>query len=69
MAAGTRIINLDGSTPGLVGAILLRGLVPVLTAIVPCVGAIFGLADQIYIFNAGRRRLADHIAGTRVVEV
>jgi uncharacterized RDD family membrane protein YckC len=67
--AGTRIVNLDGSNPGFVGAVLLRSLVPGLIAIIPLVGPVFGLADILYIFSDDRRCLHDHIAGTRVIEV
>jgi len=59
IAAGTRIINLDGSNPGFVGTILLR---------LPCIGPIFEIADILSIFGEERWRLADQIAGTKVVE-
>jgi uncharacterized RDD family membrane protein YckC len=64
---GTRIVNVDGSPAGFVGAFLLRQVVPGLIAGIPCVGGIFAFVDVCYVFNDDRRCLHDHIAGTKVV--
>ncbi len=58
-----RIVKLDGSNPGFVGAVLMRAFVNGLLGIVP----FYGLVDILFIFNDDRRCLHDKIAGTRVV--
>lgn len=67
--ARTRIVNArDGSNPGFMGAVFLRNFVPALIGFIPCIGSIFSIVDILYIFGDDRRRLADLIAGTKVVK-
>jgi uncharacterized RDD family membrane protein YckC len=65
----TKIVRLDGSNPGFLYGVLLRGLVGHLPAAVPLVGSLYGLADTLCIFKEDRRTLRDMIAGTRVIQV
>ncbi|HEY1065296.1 MAG TPA: RDD family protein [Pirellulales bacterium] len=66
---GIRIVNADdGRNPGFVKAFLMRGLVPGLIGGIPVVGAIFGIADPLFIFGDEKRCLHDYIAGTVVVD-
>jgi len=58
----------DGSNPGFVGAVLMRGFLPGVVSAVPYLGNLFALANVLFIFAADRRCLHDHIAGTIVVE-
>lgn len=67
--AGTRIVYLDGSPPGFLGAVLLRNFVPGLISGIPFVGGLFAIVDVLWIFGDDTRRLADLIAGTKVVTV
>ncbi len=65
----TRIVRLDGSNPGFMYGVVMRGLVGHLPGLVPLVGYIYNLADIACIFKADRRTLRDMIAGTRVIQV
>jgi uncharacterized RDD family membrane protein YckC len=65
----TRVVRLDGSLPGFVHGVLLRGIVGYLPSAVPLVGNIYGIVDTLCIFKEDRRTLRDMIAGTRVVQV
>lgn len=65
--AGTRIVKLDGSLPGLVHGYLLRGALVYLIGLVPYLGRFFGLVDACFIFRQDRRCIHDLIASTRVV--
>jgi uncharacterized RDD family membrane protein YckC/predicted RNA-binding Zn-ribbon protein involved in translation (DUF1610 family) len=68
-AVGVRIQKMeDGSNPGFVGAVFLRGIVPGLIGAIPYLGALFGLVDIFCIFGEERRCIHDQIAGTIVVE-
>lgn len=69
IAAGTKIVTLDGERAS-VGHIILRRVIPLtlLTAI-PFVGQWLPSLDALLIFRKDRRCLHDHIAGTRVVRV
>jgi uncharacterized RDD family membrane protein YckC len=70
-----RIVRLDGSNPGFVHAVLLRGFVG--AAIYLTFLLLFGqplayvylLADLLLIFGAQRRCLHDLVGGTKVVRV
>jgi len=62
-----KIIKLDGSNPGFVGAVLLRAIVNGIISAVPYLGGIYGLVDILFIFREDRRCIHDMIAGTRVV--
>jgi uncharacterized RDD family membrane protein YckC len=69
MIAGVRIVNKDDDgNPGFVQAVVLRHMVPGLIGTIPCFGALFRLADCLFILNDDRRCLHDWIAGTKVVE-
>lgn len=66
---GIRIVKLDGSEPGFVGAFLLRSFVPGLIYQIPyAVGSIFSLVDVLFIFGEERRCIHDYMAGTRVID-
>ncbi|MBM3997692.1 MAG: RDD family protein [Planctomycetes bacterium] len=68
-AMNVRIVRYtDGSNPGFVGAVFLRSIVPGLIGAIPCIGSLFGLADELCIFGDDCRCLHDYIAGTKVVE-
>jgi uncharacterized RDD family membrane protein YckC len=62
-----KIVKLDGSPPGFVGAVLLRIIVNSLIGAIPYVGVVYSLVDILVIFRDDRRCLHDQIAGTRVV--
>jgi uncharacterized RDD family membrane protein YckC len=62
-----KVIKLDGSNPGFVGAVLLRIIVNGVISVVPYLGGIYGLVDSLFIFREDRRCVHDLIAGTRVV--
>jgi uncharacterized RDD family membrane protein YckC len=64
---GTRIVRTDGARAGLPRILGLRILAPALLGAVPYAGAVFGLANILFIFREDRRCLHDHIAGTVVV--
>ncbi len=64
-----RIVNKDnGELPGINKIIFMRNLVPQLISMIPLLGAIFALADFLWIFREERRCLHDVIAGTIVVQ-
>ena len=63
-----RIVKLDGSSPGFVGAVLLRAIVNGIISAIPYLGGIYGLVDILFIFREDRRCIHDLIAGTRVVK-
>lgn len=62
-----RIVDEHGRKPEFVRMVLLRYGVQQAAVLVPCLGALFGLADPLCIFRDDRRCLHDMIAGTRVV--
>ncbi len=64
---GVRIVRADGSRAGLGRIFLLRMLVPGLASAIPYIGAIFALANPLWIFGDQRRCLHDLIADTIVV--
>jgi uncharacterized RDD family membrane protein YckC len=65
----TKIVRLDGSDPGFVYGVLLRGLIGQSLGAVPFVGNVYSLVDTLCIFKQDRRTLRDMIAGTRVIQV
>lgn len=62
-----RIVRGDGSRAGLGRLFWLRMFVPGLLGAIPCLGAIFSLADAVAIFGDDKRCLHDMIADTIVV--
>jgi uncharacterized RDD family membrane protein YckC len=70
-----RIVRLDGSNPGFLGAVVLRGFIPGLIYVVLArtigrgAASLFLLVDLLAIFGAEHRCLHDLIAGTKVVRV
>jgi uncharacterized RDD family membrane protein YckC len=62
-----RIVRKDGSRADLGQLFALRMLVPGLIGAVPCLGAVFALADALAIFGEQRRCIHDLIADTIVV--
>jgi uncharacterized RDD family membrane protein YckC len=68
LVVGIQIVdNDDGSNPGFVRAVALRGFVPSLIYSVPFAGGLFAIANILVIFGSERRCLHDYIAGTKVV--
>ncbi len=66
---GTQMVmEATGVPAGLVNTIVLRGIVNGIIGAIPCVGAIYSLADILFIFGADRRCLHDRIAGTIVIK-
>lgn len=63
-----RIVKLDGSNPGFVGAVILRSFLPGLIGGVPVIGPMFSLVDPLLIFREDKRCIHDLMAGTIVVE-
>jgi uncharacterized RDD family membrane protein YckC len=63
-----KIVKLDGSPPGFVHAVLLRGFVNGLIGAVPYLGFVYTLVDILMIFRDDRRCIHDMIASTRVVK-
>jgi uncharacterized RDD family membrane protein YckC len=68
-AVKTKIVRLDGSEPGFIYGVLVRGLIGQSLGAVPLVGGIYSLVDTLCIFKQDRRTLRDMIAGTRVIQV
>jgi uncharacterized RDD family membrane protein YckC len=69
MALGVRVVAYDDeSNPGFMRAALLRWLVPGLVGAIPCLGALFLLADVLCIVGEERRCIHDLIADTKVVQ-
>jgi uncharacterized RDD family membrane protein YckC/predicted RNA-binding Zn-ribbon protein involved in translation (DUF1610 family) len=67
--ASVRIVMLDdGSNPGFLRAVMMRGFIPGVISAIPYIGFIFSIVDILFIFTEDRRCLHDHIAGTIVVE-
>ena len=64
-----RIVKLDGSNPGFVGAVLLRAGVNGIISGIPYLGGLYALIDVLFIFRDDRRCIHDLIAGTRVISV
>ena len=60
-----RIVKMDGTNPGFVGAFLLRAFLSGLIGVVPA----YSLVDILFIFRDDKRCIHDLIAGTRVVAV
>ena len=64
---GTKIVDLKGNIPNFGKLLLLRYFVFGLTAQIPFIGGLFGLANVLFIFGEDRRCLHDHLAGTVVI--
>lgn len=65
--AGTRVVRVDGSPAGFVGAFLMRSIVAYLPNLIPLVNFFYGIVDICFIFRADRRCIHDLIAGTKVI--
>ena len=65
---GIRIVRTDGSRAGLGRIFALRYFVPGLIGAIPLVGALFSIADPLFIFGEEKRCLHDLIADTIVVD-
>ncbi|MES2595023.1 MAG: RDD family protein [Verrucomicrobiota bacterium] len=66
---GIRIVNYeDGSNPGFVKAVMVRGFVNGLIGAVPFLGIFYAIADIFFIFREDRRCIHDLLAGTHVVK-
>jgi uncharacterized RDD family membrane protein YckC len=64
---GIRIVDLQGRKPDFGRMVMLRYGAVQLAGLVPCLGALFVLADVLFIFGDDRRCIHDLMAGTRVV--
>jgi uncharacterized RDD family membrane protein YckC len=62
-----KIIKMDGSPVHFGDGVALRMWVPGVLGAIPGLGAVFGIADLLFIFGKQRRCLHDHIAGTKVI--
>jgi uncharacterized RDD family membrane protein YckC len=67
-AMGIRIVRVSGEQATLGRLVLLRYFAPQLIGAIPIVGALFGLADTLFIFREDRRCIHDHFADTVVVK-
>ncbi len=65
--AGTRVVKVDGSPAGFVGAFLMRSFVAYLPNLIPILGFLYAITDICFIFRADHRCIHDLIAGTKVV--
>ena len=65
---GIRIVRKDGSRAGLGRIFWLRYFVPGLIGNIPLLGALFALADPLFIFGEEKRCLHDLFADTIVVD-
>ena len=66
---GIRIVRTDGSRAGFGRILGLRAIVPAVIGAIPLIGAVFTLADALFIFGNERRCIHDYFADTIVVEV
>lgn len=66
-ALGMRIVRPDGGKVAAFNVLALRYGSSYLAAMVPAIGALYGLVDALMIFGDQRRCLHDRIAGTIVV--
>ena len=66
---GIRIVRTDGERAGLLRLLGLRYIAPALLGAIPYIGAVFALANILWIFGEERRCLHDHFADTMVVNV
>jgi uncharacterized RDD family membrane protein YckC len=67
--AGIRIVLAnDDRPPGFVRAVVIRSFLNAVFTSVGSVGALYGIADILFILRPDRRCIHDHLAGTRVVE-
>jgi uncharacterized RDD family membrane protein YckC len=62
-----RIVDREGRRPEFLRLVGLRYATTQLMAMIPGIGALYGLLDALFIFRADKRCLHDLIAGTRVV--
>ena len=68
LAAGTRIVGLDGRPAGCGSVILLRTVLNNILTMVPLVGFFYWFIDPTFILRPDRRCIHDHIAGTIVIQ-
>lgn len=64
----TRIVAVDGRPLGLNALLVKRYFLPMLLQQLPLGGALFALANALFIFREDRRCLHDHLAGTIVIK-
>jgi uncharacterized RDD family membrane protein YckC len=62
-----KIVDLDGRKPSLAKLLFVRYGARTGAALIPFVGGLLVLVDDLFIFRDDRRCIHDHIAGTRVV--
>jgi uncharacterized RDD family membrane protein YckC len=66
---GIRIVtHPDGSNPGGVKTIIMRGFLPGILSNIPLLGLLFSITNICFIFREDRRCIHDLIAGTQVVK-
>ena len=64
---GIKIVRKDGSRASVKRIVGIRWVVNGLLGAIPLVGPIYGIVDSLFIFNAERRCLHDHLADTIVI--
>ena len=64
---GLRIVDLEGRQPGLAVLLFKRYAATRVVGLIPFVGPMYLVADELFIFSADKRCLHDLIADTRVV--
>lgn len=65
---GIKVVRTDGSPANLARIFWLRNVVNLLPTLVPFVGSIYNLVDQLFIFSESRRCVHDRIADTMVIK-
>ena len=65
---GIKVVRSDFSRASLARIFLLRNLVNAIPTLIPYVGNVYGLVDNLFIFNERRQCLHDKIADTIVVK-
>lgn len=66
---GLVIVRDDGSQAGFLHGFLLRDGITLLIGLVPCIGGLYKLVNDLFIFSEDQRCLHDRIAGTRVIKL
>ena len=65
---GIKIITLEGKLPTFFNIYVMRHLSLTIISLIPIIGRLFWIADDLFIFRKNKRCVHDYIAGTRVVK-